>query len=168
MGSVDVQGERMGVHIREAGTGDASLLLGLIRELAEFEKLSHEVEATEENIRESLLQEHINAHAVIAEVNGRSVGFAVYFYNYSTFLGRPGLYIEDLYVHPDRRGEGIGRALFSHCARVALENRCGRLEFAVLHWNPARQFYEKMGAREMNDWIIYRLTGPALQRASHL
>ena len=168
MRSIDVQGGSMGVTIREAKNGDASLLLGLIRELAEFEKLSHEVEATEEDIQETLLGDQTNVHAVIAEVSERPVGFAVYFYNYSTFLGRPGLYIEDLYVHPGRRGEGIGRALFSHCAQVALEKRCGRLEFAVLHWNPARQFYEKMGARAMNDWIVYRLSGPALQRASQL
>jgi len=158
----------MGVTIREAGVDDAPLVYTLIRELAEFEKLSHEVGATEDNLRETLLGEHSNACAVIAEVDKKPVGFAVYFFNYSTFLGRPGLYIEDLYVNPARRGEGIGKALFSHCAQVALEKKCGRLEFAVLHWNPARQFYERMGARTLSDWVIYRLTGPALKKATSL
>lgn len=158
----------MGVTIREAGVEDASLIRTLIEELAEYEKLSHEVEATEDLLRETLLSEHSNARAVIAELNEQPVGFAVYFFNYSTFMGRPGLYIEDLFVDPDRRGEGIGKALFSYCAQVALREKCGRLEFAVLHWNPARQFYERMGARAVNDWVIYRLKGSALERASNL
>jgi GNAT superfamily N-acetyltransferase len=158
----------MGVTIREARYDDASLLHSLIQELAAFEKLSHEVEATEDQIRETLLGEQSSAHAIIAEFDGEPVGFAVYFFNYSTFMGRPGLYIEDLFVNPARRGEGIGRALFSYCARVALKKNCGRLEFAVLHWNPARQFYERMGAKAMSDWVVYRLMGEALEKASRL
>ena len=158
----------MGVTIREAGVEDAHLVHTLIRELAEFEKLAHEVEVTEDLLRETLLGEHSNAHAVIAEMDEEPAGFAVYFFNYSTFVGCPGLYIEDLYVNPSRRGEGVGKALFSHCAQVALEKKCGRLEFAVLHWNPARQFYERMGARAMNDWVSYRLTGAALEKATNL
>ena len=158
----------MNTTIREAGVEDAPLVHKLIRELAEFEKLAHEVEATEELLCDTLLGAQSDAHVVIAEADGEPAGFAVFFFNYSTFIGRPGLYIEDLYVKPSRRGEGVGKALFSHCARVACEKKCGRLEFSVLNWNPARRFYERLGARTMDDWVIYRLTGAALENATGL
>lgn len=158
----------MGITIRDAGIEDIPLIHGFILELAEFEKLVDEVVATEETLCETLFGERAYAHVVIAEMNGEPVGFAVYFFNYSTFMGCPGLYIEDLYVKPSSRGEGIGKALFSHCARVARERKCGRLEFAVLNWNPARRFYERLGARIMDDWVVYRLTGKALEKATSL
>jgi len=156
------------VSIREAQVADVPLIQRFILELAEFEKLSHEVDISEETLRESLFGERSYAYVIIAEIESEPVGFAVYFFNYSTFLGRQGMYIEDLYVLPDRRSEGVGKALFRYCVGVALEKRCGRLEFAVLHWNPARQFYERLGATPMDDWIMYRLTGSALEKAVKL
>jgi len=156
------------VSIREAQVADVPLIQRFILELAEFEKLSHEVDISEETLRESLFGERSYAYVIIAEIESEPVGFAVYFFNYSTFLGRQGMYIEDLYVLPDRRSEGVGKALFRYCVGVALEKQCGRLEFAVLHWNPARQFYERLGATPMDDWIMYRLTGSALEKAVKL
>jgi GNAT superfamily N-acetyltransferase len=156
------------ITIREAVPRDVPLIHRFIRELAVFERLEKEVEATEENLRETLFGKRAFAHVLIAEIEEEAVGFAVYYYNYSTFVGRPGLYIEDLFVRTEKRGFGIGKALFSHCARTAQEKECGRLEFAVLDWNPARSFYERLGARPMHDWVIYRLSGSALRAAANL
>ncbi len=158
----------MGIMIRDALIENIPLIHGFILELAESEKLVDEVAATEKTLSETLFGESAYAHVVIAEMNGGPAGFAAYFFNYSSFKGRPGLYIEDLYVKPSSRDEGIGKALFSHCARVARERKCGRLEFAVLNWNPARRFYERLGARTMDDWVVYRLTGTALEKATSL
>jgi GNAT superfamily N-acetyltransferase len=145
------------IRIRAAAVADVPLILTLIKELAEFERLPDQVFATEETLRETLFGEHPAASVIIAEVGDDPVGFAVYFHNFSTFVGRPGLYIEDIYIRPEHRGGGVGKAMMRHCARVALETACGRIEMAVLHWNPARAFYEKLGAEAMEDWIIYRL-----------
>lgn len=156
--------EKNGIHIRKASSDDAALLLQLIKELAEFERISHEVITTKEILGESLFGAKPSAEAVIVELDGKTAGFAVYFNNFSTFVGRPGLYIEDLYVRPEYRGKGIGKALFKHCAEVALERNLGRVEWAVLNWNPARDFYKHFGAEPMNDWVIYRLTGDDLRK----
>jgi GNAT superfamily N-acetyltransferase len=153
-----------GIHVRKASSGDAELLLQLIRELAEFERISHEVITTKEILRESLFGAKPAAEAVIAEMDGKTAGFAVYFNNFSTFVGRPGLYIEDLYVKHELRGTGIGKALLKHCARVAIERNLGRVEWAVLSWNPAQDFYQHFGAEPMNDWVIYRLVGDNLKK----
>ncbi|HEY5133706.1 MAG TPA: GNAT family N-acetyltransferase [Candidatus Krumholzibacteriaceae bacterium] len=152
------------ITIRQASIDDVPLVLQLIRELAEFERISHEVVATEEIIRESLFGEAQAAEAILAECGGAPAGMAVYFQNFSTFVGRAGLYIEDLYVRPEYRGSGVGRALFRHCAGVALARNLGRVEWAVLEWNPAREFYERFGAKAMDDWVLYRLSGDALKR----
>jgi GNAT superfamily N-acetyltransferase len=160
--------EKSGITIREAVAGDVQLIHRFIKELAAFEKLTREVVATEKTLSETLFGKRAYAHVLIAEIEEEPVGFSVYYYNYSTFIGRPGLYIEDLFVRTDKRGLGIGKALFSHCARIARDNNCGRLEFAVLDWNPARSFYEQMGAQPMHDWVIYRLTGTALEVAANL
>jgi len=135
----------------------------LIRGLARFEKLEHEVVMTEALLDVGLFGDRPYAEVVLAEDDGRPVGFALFFHNFSTFLGRPGLYLEDLFVLPEHRGSGIGRLLLAHLARLAVERGCGRLEWAVLDWNrDAIQFYERLGARPNSDWTVYRLTGEAL------
>ena len=138
----------------------------LIRGLAEYEKLAHEVVMTEELLSANLFGERAYAETVLAEEpGGRAVGFALFFHNFSTFLGRPGIYLEDLFVLPSERGKGIGRALLAHLARLAVERGCGRLEWSVLDWNrPAIGFYESLGARPNSEWTVYRLTGEALAR----
>ncbi|MBI1731602.1 MAG: GNAT family N-acetyltransferase [Gammaproteobacteria bacterium] len=151
-------------HIRAATRSDVGLIHALIRELAEFEKLSGEVGATEELLKESLFGPDAVAEAIIAEDAGQSAGFALYFHSYSTFLARPGIYLEDLYVRPEFRGRGIGRALLAHVARTARERRCGRLEWSVLDWNkPAIGFYRSLGAVAMDEWTTFRLSGAGLE-----
>ena len=152
-------------RIEKAREDDLTLILSFIRELAEYERLSHEVVATEELLRESLFGERAMAEVIIAYDEGRAVGLALFFHNFSTFLGRPGIYLEDLYVQPQARGKGIGRALLAHLARLAKERRCGRLEWAVLDWNePAISFYKKLGAMPMDEWTVFRATGEALDK----
>ena len=138
--------------------------MAFIRELAEYEKLAHEMVASADTIRDSLFGNNPAAEAVIAEVDGVPAGFALYFTSYSTVLGRPGIYLEDLFVRSAWRGTGIGKALLRHIAGIACERNCGRLEWAVLDWNePAIAFYEQMGAHPVAGWTTYRLTGDALQ-----
>ncbi len=152
-------------QLSPATPADVGVLLALIRELAEYERLTHEVVATEERIRESLFGETPRAEAVLARVGDEVAGFALYFHNYSTFLARPGLYLEDLFVRPQFRGRGIGRALLARLASVALERGCGRFEWAVLDWNTdAIGFYESLGAKPMNEWTVYRLSGATLEQ----
>ena len=153
------------VRIQQATKADVPLVLRMIKALAEYEQLTHEVVATEAKVRESLFGSNPSAEAVIARVDGQPAGFAVWFYSYSTFLGRPGLYLEDLFVLPEWRGRGIGRALLRHLARIAVSRDCGRMEWAVLDWNElAIRFYRGLGARPMSDWTVYRLTGDDLTR----
>ena len=139
------------------------MILRLVQALARYEKLSHEVVATEAALRETLFGQKPASEILIAEWNGQPAGFALFFHNYSTFLGKRGIYLEDLFVVPELRGKGIGRALLSQVAALAVERNCGRFEWAVLDWNePAIRFYKGLGAREMSDWRIFRLTGDAL------
>jgi len=150
-------------RIREATEDDVPLILSFIRELAEYEKLSHEVVATEEELRKSLFGERRYAEVLIAEHDGSPAGFAVFFHNFSTFLGKPGIYLEDLYVNPVFRGAGIGKKLLVHLASLAKRRGCGRLEWWVLDWNePSIGFYKSLGATAMDDWTVYRLAGTAL------
>jgi GNAT superfamily N-acetyltransferase len=152
-------------RIVEAGVADVPDILGFIRELAKFEKLEHEVVATEETLRETLFGSRKYAEAVFVEEGAERVGFALFFHNYSTFLGRPGLYLEDLYVRPDKRGEGYGRLLLRHLARLAVARGCGRMEWWALDWNSgAIGFYRSLGAEPMSDWTVHRLAGDALKR----
>ena len=150
----------------ERGTErDVALILRLIKELAEYEKLSRVVAATEAGLRESLFGEHPAAEVLIGYAGPEPAGFAVFFQNFSTFLGRSGLYLEDLYVVPDWRTHGLGRLLLAHVAAIAVDRGCGRLEWSVLDWNePAIRFYQRIGARAMDEWTVYRLTGDALRR----
>jgi GNAT superfamily N-acetyltransferase len=153
--------------IRPATRADIPQILAFIRALAEYEKLAHEVEATEEKLRATLFPESGTsvAHCVLAFDGGAPAGFALFFYNYSTWLARPGLYLEDLFVKPELRGKGIGKALLLHLAKLANAQGCGRMEWSVLDWNqPAIDFYEALGARRMKEWQICRLTGAALQQ----
>ncbi len=151
------------ISIRPARRADVPQILAFIRELAEYERLSHAVVATEADLLGSLFGREPCAHALLATRDAEPVGFAVYFYNFSTFLGRPGLYLEDLYVRPAARGLGIGRRLLVTLARLAVERGCGRMEWAVLDWNePAIGFYRKLGAAPNADWTTYRLSGEAL------
>jgi GNAT superfamily N-acetyltransferase len=153
----------MPCSLRSATAADVPLILDLIRGLAVYEKLAHEVVATEDALRRTLFGSPPAAQVVIAEVDGQPAGFALYFFNYSTFLAKPGLYLEDLFVKPEFRGGGTGKALLLHLAKIANARGCGRMEWSVLDWNePAIKFYEALGARRMKEWQICRLTGPAL------
>ncbi len=153
------------VAIRPAVPEDVPTILRFIRDLAEYERLRSEVVATERDLGSSLFGERPFAEVVLAEIGAEAAGFALFFHSYSTFLGRPGLYLEDLFVRPERRGLGVGETLLRHLARVALERGCGRLEWSVLDWNePARGFYRRLGARAMDDWTVWRIDGAALER----
>lgn len=150
--------------VRPATESDVPVVLELIRELADYERLSHEVVADEAALRRWLFGERPMAEAAVAERAGRIEGFALFFHTFSTFLGRPGLYLEDLYVRPAVRGHGIGKALLRHVAEVAISRGCGRLEWSVLDWNaPALGFYQRLGATPMSDWTVHRVTGEALR-----
>jgi GNAT superfamily N-acetyltransferase len=150
--------------LRNAHASDVGTILGFIRELAEYEKLAHEVVADEGSLVTHLFGDRPSAHVVIAEWHGEPAGFALYFYSFSTFLAKPTLYLEDLFVRPLLRGNGIGDALLRSLAAVALERGCGRMEWSVLDWNePALGFYRKLGASPMNDWTVHRLTGASLE-----
>lgn len=153
----------MSIKIRKASPDDAALIFKFIVELAVYEKAENEVTATESSIRASIFGEGATTHAVICEQNGQPVGFAVYFFNYSTWQGKYGLYLEDLYVTESARGTGAGKALLKHLANIAVDKGCGRFEWSVLNWNePAIQFYESMGAKPKSEWIGYQLAGDAL------
>jgi GNAT superfamily N-acetyltransferase len=151
------------ILIRDATPNDILGILNFIRELAEFEKLLDQVEVTKEKFRKTLFGKKPFAKVLIAEIKGRSVGFLLYFNNYSTFLGKPGIYIEDIYIKPKYRNRGVGKEFMKYCAKLAKEHGYGRIEWAALTWNPARKFYEKLGAKPLNDWILYRLTGKKLK-----
>jgi len=152
------------IRLEPASAKDVPVILRFIRELAEYEKLSHQVVATEDTLRASLFGPRPAADVVIAYDGDEPVGFALYFQTFSTFLGRPGIYLEDLYVTPSRRGHGIGRRLLAHVARVTVERGYGRMEWSVLNWNePALAVYRKIGARPMDEWTVQRLTGEALE-----
>ena len=156
------------VSLRLATTEDISVILEFIKELAEYENMSDQVVATPELLQDTIFVQK-KAEVVIAEYQNRPVGFALFFHNYSTFLGRPGIYLEDLYVREEMRGMGLGTQLLSYLARLATERGCGRLEWACLNWNePSIQFYQSMGAVPMDEWTVYRLQGEALQNmAAH-
>jgi GNAT superfamily N-acetyltransferase len=149
--------------LREAVPADLSAVIRLVRELAEYEKLAHEITATDADYAAALFGPAPRAQALIAEIDDTPVGVAVWFYNFSTFAGQPGIYIEDVFVEPAHRGKGIGQAIFRHLARRAVAEGCARLEWAVLDWNePAIRFYRALGARPMEEWTVQRVSGAAL------
>lgn len=153
--------------IRFATDSDVPAIMGLIRELAEYERLLDQVVANEASLRRALFSERPYVEALVACVGGETVGFALFFHNYSTFLGKPGMYLEDLFVRPAFRGQGLGKALLKRVAQTAVERDCGRMEWSVLDWNePSIRFYESLGANPMSDWTTFRLTGTALRELS--
>ena len=156
------------IAIRPAMAADVPLILRLIRGLAEYERMLPQVTATDDRLRRTLFPSDgsaPSAHCVIGTLDGRPAGFALYFFNYSTFLAQPGLYLEDLYVEPEARGRGLGKALLLHLAALANERGCGRMEWCVLDWNqPAIEFYESLGARRLREWQVCRLAGEDLAR----
>ena len=153
----------MTISIRPATADDLPLIAQLIRDLAEYERLAHEVRFDDEVLRAKLFGPRPYAEVVIGEIDGTAQGFALFFHNFSTFEGRPGIYLEDLFVRPEARGSGLGKALLSHLAALAVERDCARLEWSVLDWNePAIGFYKKLGARLMDEWTVMRVDGQAL------
>ena len=156
------------LEIRTATSADVPTILALIKELADYERLSREVVATEEDLYQWLFGDRPVAEVVIGEHQGIPVSYALFFYNFSTFLGKPGLYLEDLYVKPDYRHQGFGRTLLAYMARLAKTRNCCRFEWAVLNWNaPAIELYEKLGAVPTKEWTVYRLSGEALDRLAN-
>jgi len=151
-------------QIRPATESDVKLILQFITELGEYEKLKLEVIVNEEKLRKTLFHQKM-AEVIIGEFKGEPVGFALFFHNYSTFLGQAGLYLEDLFVKPEMRGKGYGKRMFSYLAKIAVERDCGRLEWACLNWNePAVNFYKKLDATALEDWTVYRLSGETLRK----
>jgi GNAT superfamily N-acetyltransferase len=154
-----------GLSIREATIEDVPLVRWFIQQLAEYERLSHEAVMTDDVLRETIFGARRYAEVLLGYADGKPVAFAVFFHNFSTFLGRPGLYLEDLFVLPEMRGRGFGRAMLVALAKIAVERKCGRFEWAVLDWNEtAIGFYKKLGAVPMDEWTIFRITGEALEK----
>lgn len=149
--------------IRFAAKDDTALILSFIKQLAEYEKLAHEVVATEHILEQTLFAERQVAEVIFGEYRNEPVGFALFFHNFSTFLGKPGLYLEDLYIKPEMRGKGLGKIMLQYLAYLAKERNCGRLEWWVLDWNePSINFYKSLGAKPMDEWTVYRITGQTL------
>ena len=150
------------INIRNANINDSATILGFIKELAEYENMSNDVVATEELLKQNIFEKKL-AEVIIAEFDNKPVGFALFFHNFSTFLGKGGIYLEDLYVQPAMRGKNIGKTLLSSLAKLAVERDCGRLEWSCLNWNePSIKFYKSQGAIPMNEWTVYRVTGSEL------
>lgn len=153
----------MELNFRYANSDDTALILYFIKELAEYEQMLDEVVATEELLNEWLFEKK-KAEVIFALVDGKEIGFALFFHNFSTFLGRSGIYLEDLYIKAEYRGKGYGKALFKQLAKIAVERKCGRLEWWCLDWNkPSIDFYLSLGAKAMDDWTVYRITGDTLK-----
>jgi GNAT superfamily N-acetyltransferase len=151
--------------VRAARVEDVPLVLAFIKELAEYERLAHTVVATEDSLRQNLFGPRPAAEVLLAEIGGEPAGFALFFTNFSTFVGRPGIYLEDLYVRPQFRGCGAGKTLLREVAKLAVERGCGRMEWSVLDWNqPSIEFYKRLGAVPLEEWTMYRLTGESLER----
>lgn len=162
---MELQTNIPGFVIRRATEADVPVILQFIRGLADYERLAHEVVADEATLHRTLFGERRVAEVLIGYDNDRPVCFALFFHNFSTFLGRPGIYLEDLFVNPDQRGKGFGKAMLAYLAKLAVERECGRLEWSVLDWNePAIKFYKSLGAKPMDEWTIFRVTGDALQQ----
>lgn len=157
------------LHIRPATPNDVELILTFIQELADYERLSDQAVATADHLHSHLFGPRPFAEVLIGEVDGQASGFALFFHSYSTFLGKPGIYLEDLFVRESVRGAGLGKALLAQLAKLALARGCGRLEWSVLDWNTsAIEFYERLGARAQEEWTVYRLTGEALENAGQM
>jgi GNAT superfamily N-acetyltransferase len=160
-----MRGSESGIEVRSAAPEDVPIIRAFIRGLAEYEKLTHQFVATEASLQETLFGPRPYAEVLIGKLDGTPVGFALFFHNYSTFLAKPGIYLEDLFVLPEHRGKGVGKALLVKLARIARERNCGRLEWSVLDWNqPAIDFYQRIGAKVLPDWRICRMTADEFSR----
>lgn len=158
-----------GLILRKAVEKDIPIILVFIKALAAYERMSDEVRATEESLKKTLFDEKSYAEVILAELNGKAVGFALYFHNYSTFVSKPGLYLEDIFVYPDYRGKGIGKLMMQYLARLAVKRDCGRFEWSCLTWNePSLEFYRSLGAVPMHDWVTLRVDGEKLHRLAKL
>jgi len=158
----------LSIHIRAATPADAGQILAFITELAIYEKAEQQVSANVADIEQSLFAADSPARGLICSLDGQPIGFAVYFFNYSTWLGRKGLYLEDLYISPQQRGAGAGKQMLRHLAKIACDSGCGRFEWSVLDWNePAIKFYQSLGAAPQDEWIRYRMDGATLQTFAH-
>jgi GNAT superfamily N-acetyltransferase len=156
------------LRIEQAVRSDVPTILSLIKELAAYEKLLHEVSATQEVLEETLFGERAFAEVVLARLDDTPVGYALFFHSFSTFLGRPGMYLEDVYIRPSVRGRGIGKSLLVYLARLAVERKCARFEWSVLNWNePSIGFYKSLGAKPMDEWTVYRLAGESLEHLAN-
>ncbi len=157
------------IKLRIAEEKDVAVILNFIKELAEYEKLSHEVNANEELLRKTLFGDKKFAEVIIAEYKNEPAGFALFFHNYSTFLGKPGIYLEDLFVKVDLRGKGIGKILLAYLGKLAVERDCGRIEWAVLDWNePSINFYKNLGAKPMDEWTVFRVAGDSIKNLAEM
>lgn len=157
------------IKLRIAEEKDVAVILNFIKELAEYEKLSHEVNANEDRLRKTLFGDKKFAEVIIAEYKNEPAGFALFFHNYSTFLGKPGIYLEDLFVKTDLRGKGIGKILLTYLGKLALERNCGRIEWAVLDWNePSINFYKNLGAKPMDEWTVFRVAGGSIKNLAEM
>ena len=157
------------VSLRLANEDDVPVILNFIKELAEYEKLSHEVLVNEEKLKKTLFGDNKFAEVIIADYKNEPAGFALFFHNYSTFLGKPGIYLEDLFVKPHLRGKGIGKILLAYLGKLALERDCGRIEWAVLDWNePALKFYKNLGAKPMDEWTVFRVSGDSIKNLAEM
>jgi GNAT superfamily N-acetyltransferase len=157
------------ITLRFAEEKDIPTILNFIKALAEYEKLSHEVAATEEKLKKTLFGINRFAEVVIADYENQPAGFMLFFHNYSTFLGKPGIYLEDLFVKPELRGKGIGKILLSYLGKIAVERDCGRIEWSVLDWNePSIQFYKNLGAVPMDEWTVFRVTGSGIAKLAEI
>lgn len=157
------------ITLRFAEEKDIPTILNFIKALAEYEKLSHEVAATEEKLKKTLFGINRFAEVVIADYENQPAGFMLFFHNYSTFLGKPGIYLEDLFVKPELRGKGIGKILLSYLGKIAVERDCGRIEWSVLDWNePSIQFYKNIGAVPMDEWTVFRVTGSGIAKLAEI
>jgi GNAT superfamily N-acetyltransferase len=164
----DVGKKNSPISLRFAKESDTRLILEFIRGLAEYERLTHEVIADEDSLRKTLFNGRQVAEVILADYEDQPAGFSLFFHNYSTFLARPGIYIEDLFVKPDLRGKGVGKELLSFVAKIALERGCGRLEWSALDWNePAIRFYRHLGAKTLDEWTIFRVNGTELYRLAN-
>ena len=158
------QPKNQDIKLRFATEEDVPVIFNFIKSLAEYEKLSRDVSADEERLRKTLFGEKKFAEVIIADYKNSPAGFALFFHNYSTFLGKPGIYLEDLFILPHLRGNGIGKILLSYLGKLAVERNCGRIEWAVLDWNePSIKFYKSLGAKPMDEWTIFRVTGDAIK-----
>ena len=166
--NMEIEHQKPGINsrisIRETSETDVPLIRDFIRGIADFEGLIDSVIATEDDLKRSLFGERKYAEAIIAETEESPAGFLIFFHNFSSFIGKPGIYIEDIYVHPEFRGKGVGRALMTYCSKIARERNCVRVDWNVLGWNPARKFYEHIGGKHLDEWLPYRLEEKGIEK----